>query len=544
MVRLFGFEFRRAQEEEPPSFVPPSNDDGAATVSTVGAYGTVLDLDGTVRTEAELITKYREMSLQPEIDAAIEDIVTEAIIQDENNPIVQLTIDENSGLPDNIKEVIKEEFIEILKTLDFNLKSYDIFKRYYIDGRMYFHALVDPKNPSLGVTEVRYIDPRKIRKVREIKKIRDKSNPEMVITKTVAEYYIYNDAGFNTKQTRMGATEPSVQGIKIAKDSIVHITSGVQDQSGTMVLSHLHKAIRYMNQLRAIQDASVIYRLTRAPERLIFYIDVGNLPKHKAEQHLKDMMQRHKNKLTYDATTGEVKDARRFMTMTENYWFPRRSDGKATEIVPLAGGQNLGEMTDVEYFHKALYKSLNVPITRLDPEKAVSIGRATEITRDEIKFARFIDRLRMRFSDLFTSLLQKQLILKMIITPEEWELIRPSLKYKYARDNYFSELKDSEVRMDRFNQLVLVDQFVGKYVSATWIRKNVLKQTDEDIEQIDAEIAAEMEIPQFNQALMAPPMDPSMGPPTTPLVSNSPPQLPAPSKGPSKKPPSKKTKPK
>jgi hypothetical protein len=506
-MKLFGFEFKRAPREEPPSFVPEQNDDGAAIVSAFGAYGTIVDLDGTVRTEAELITKYREMSLQPEIDEAIENIVTEAIVQDDSEPIVQLELDE-AQLQDNIKEVIQEEFENILKLIKFNTESYDIFKRYYVDGRLYYHTLVDPKAPQEGIQSVRYIDPRKMRKVREIQKVRDKGNPDLIVTRTKAEYYIYNESGFNArKQNQAVSGTPSVQGLKISKDAIVHITSGVQDASGQMTLGHLHKAIKPMNQLRALEDAVIIYRISRAPERRIFYIDVGNLPKAKAEQHLRDIMVRHKNKLNYDAATGEVTDQRRFMTMLEDYWLPRRGDGKATEITTLPAGQNLGEMTDVEFFQKRLYKSLNVPITRLDPERAVSIGRATEITRDEIKFSRFIDRLRMRFSNLFLGLLEKQLILKMIIAPEEWDLLRPSLKFKFARDNYFAELKDSEVMMERMNRLRDIDPYAGIYYSRTWIRERILKQTAEDIERIDQEIAAELEIPQYNQALMPQPMD-------------------------------------
>lgn len=509
-IRLFGYEFKRQPKEDPVSFVPQQNDDGAAIVSAFGSYGTVVDLDGTVRTEAELITKYRQMSLQPEIDAAIEDIVTETIIQDDNNPIVQLTLEE-APLDDKIKEIIQEEFENILQLIRFNAQAYDLFRRYYIDGRLFFHALVDEKAAQEGIKEVRYIDPRKIRKVREIQKIRDKNNPEMIVTQTKSEYYIFNEAGFNknNRQAGTGGTNsPTVNGVRISKDAIVHVVSGLQDENGAMVLSMLHKAIKPMNQLRALEDATLIYRISRAPERRIFYIDVGNLPKAKAEQHLRDIMVKHKNKLVYDAASGEIRDDRKFMTMLEDYWLPRRGDGKATEITTLPAGQNLGELADVEYFQKRLYKSLNVPITRLDPDRVTSIGRATEITRDEIKFARFIDRMRMRFSDLFISLLEKQLVLKMVVTPEDWDQIKPTLKFKYARDNYFSELKDSEVMAERMNRMRDIDPYRGVYYSATWIRKNILKQTDEDIMQIDQEIAAEMQIPQYNMALM--PQSPDM----------------------------------
>lgn len=506
MLSIFGYEFKRLKKEEPPSFIPPINDDGAAIVSAFGSYGTMVDLDGTVRTEAELITKYREMSLQPEIDAAIEDIVTEAIIQDDMSPIVQLLL-EDAPLPDNIKKVITQEFENILTLIKFNAQAYDLFKRYYIDGRLFFHALVDPKNPQLGVSEIRYIDPRKIRKVREIQKIKDKSNPELTITKTIAEYFIYNETGFNKSKSANLSANPTVQGIKISKDAIIQVVSGLQDNHGTMVLSHLQKAIKPMNQLRAMEDATLIYRISRAPERRVFYIDVGNLPKMKAEQHLRDLMVKHKNRIVYDAQTGEIRDDRRFMTMLEDYWLPRRGDGKTTEITTLPAGQNLGELADVEYFQKRLYSSLNVPLTRLDPERTVSIGRASEITRDEIKFARFIDRLRLKFSDLFVSILEKQLILKMIITPEDWDIIKPTLKFKYARDNYWSELKDAEVLTNRLQLIQLIHPFAGIYYSHIWIRKNILKQTEEEIEIVDQEIAAEMQIPQYNPMLMPQPMD-------------------------------------
>lgn len=510
MVKLFGFEFRKVPQVEPPSFVPPENDDGAAIVSAFNAFGTVVDLDGTVRTEAELITKYREMALQPEVDQAIEEIVTEAIVQDDNNPVVQLLL-EDAPLPDNIKDILQEEFEGVLKMLNFNVQAYDIFKQYYVDGRLYYHVLVDPKAPQNGVTEVRIIDPRKIRKIKEVVKVRDKENPDLIVTKVKSEYYMYNEQGFNSKNSKSASSfsaGPSVSGLKIAKDSIVQVVSGVQDPNKQMVYSYLHKAIKPLNQLRAMEDATLIYRISRAPERRVFYIDVGNLPKAKAEQHLRDMMVKHKNKLVYDATTGETRDDRRFMTMIEDYWLPRRGDGRATEITTLPGGQNLGVLEDVEYFQKRLYRSLNVPITRLDPERAATLGRATEITRDEIKFSRFIDRMRMRFSELFLQILHKQLVLKMIIAPEEWDAIKSTIKFKFARDIFWAELKDAEILTNRLAIIAMIDPFASKYYSHTWIRKNVLKQTDEEIEQIDEEIAEEMLIPQYNQLLLPTPIGP------------------------------------
>lgn len=504
-TRLFGYKFKRVNADEPISFVPQINDDGAAIVSSFGSYGTALDLDGTVRTEAELITKYREMSLQPEIDAAIEDIVDEAIVQDDSEPIVKLILDE-TPLPDNIKNIIQQEFNFILNLLKFNIQAYDLFKRYYIDGRLYFHALVHEKAPELGVIELRYIDPRKMRRVKEVSKIRDKTNPDLIITQTKSEYFIYNEAGFNKVKNNFIQSNPSVQGIKISKDSIVHVVSGLQDVTGTMVLSYLNKAIRVMNQLRAIEDAAVIYRLTRSTERRVFYIDVGNLPKHKAEQHLRDIMVKHKNKLVYDANSGRISDSRKFINMQEDFWIPRRADGKATEITTLPAGASLGEMSDTEYFQKKLYQALNVPITRLDPERTYSIGRGSEITRDEIKFSKFINRLRLRFSELFTNILEKQLILKMILTPEDWDLIRPTLRYRFARDVFAAELKDAEIMSTRLNLLAQIDPYAGVYFSRTEIRSKILKQSDEDIERNDQQIAAEMQIPQFNQLLMPPGM--------------------------------------
>lgn len=506
-MKLFGFEFKRLPKEEPPSFIPPINDDGAAIVSAFGSYGQVVDLDGTVRTEAELITKYRELSLQPEIDQAIENIVDEAIVQDDVNPIVQLMM-EDAPLDDGIKDVIQEEFDNILKLIKFNVQAYDLFKRYYIDGRLYFHVLVDEKLTKEGIQELRYIDPRKIRKVKEVQKVRDKINPDLIITKVKSEYYIYNEGGFNkTKNQNTTQGSASVAGIRISKDAIVQVVSGLQDNTGSMVLSYLHQSIRPMNQLRALEDATLIYRISRAPERRVFYIDVGNLPKAKAEQVVRDMMVKHKNRTVYDASSGEIKDDRKFMTMIEDYWMPRRADGKSTEITTLPAGQNLGELADVEYFQKRLFKSLKVPIGRLDSEQVYSIGRGSEIAREEVMFSKFIDRLRMRFSDLFLSILEKQLILKMIITPEDWDVIKPCIKFKYARDTYTTELKEAEILNSRLGLLGLVAPYAGTYFSHTWVRKHIIRQTDEDIIEIDREIAAEMQIPQYNQMLMPQPLE-------------------------------------
>lgn len=498
MVALFGFEIKRKKENENlESFTPEYKDDGAVVVAAGGQYGTYVDLDGTVRTEAELVSKYREMSQQPEIDSAIDDITNDAIVNEENQKTIEIVLDDLK-IANNVKKAISAEFDNILDLLDFNVYSYDIFKRWYVDGRLYYHVIIDEQKLDMGIKELRYIDPRKIRKVREVIKKRNKMDPNAtVVQKTNAEYYIYNDKGFQARagaQAAMGSTN----GLRIAKDSIIHVTSGLTDRDGTMVLSYLHKAIKPLNQLRALEDAAIIYRLSRAPERLVFYVDVGNLPKIKAEQYLRDMMVRYKNKLVYDANTGEVKDDRKFMTMLENYWLPRREGGRGTEITTLPGGQNLGELEDVKYFQRRLFKSLNVPFSRLEPETVYSLGRAAEITREEVKFQRFIDRLRQRFSELFLSALEKQLVMKRIMTVEDWDQFSKKIKFKYARDNFFAELKETEMLNDRINSLNNVAPYAGKYYSHDWIRKNILKQTDEDIEEIDAQIEAESVNPQYN----------------------------------------------
>ena len=428
MASLFGFEFKRVTPEEPPvSFAPQSNDDGAVVVAAGGSYGTYVDLEGTARTEAELVTRYRDMSLTADIDRAVEEIVNEAIVHETDEKIVELNLN-SLEIADNIKAVILQEFNNVKNLLNFEDRSYDVFKRWYIDGRLYYHAIIDEKNPRMGIKELRNIDPRKIRKVREQKKKKDPRS-EAVVTQTTKEYYIYNEKGYNAQGIGSGAAAYSAVGVKIAKDAIVHCTSGLMDTNGTMVISYLHKAIKPLNQLRVLEDATVIYRISRAPERRIFYIDVGNLPKMKAEQYLRDMMVRHKNRLVYDATTGEVRDDRKFMTMLEDYWLPRREGGKGTEITTLPGGENLGKMEDVEYFQKKLYQSLNVPATRLQTEQTYSIGRATEITRDEVKFSKFISRMRAKFSTLFLKCLEKQLVLKGIVTVEDWKSISQYIKF-------------------------------------------------------------------------------------------------------------------
>jgi hypothetical protein len=489
MAELFGFEFKRKAQQDPvASFAPKDTDDGALVVAAGGSFGTYVDLDGTVRTEAELVTKYREMALQPECDAAVDEIVNETMAIDEKD-IVKIDLDQLE-IKDNIKKAIRDEFKNVLNILDFNRHAYEIYRRWYIDGRLYYHVIIDDADTKAGIKEVRYIDPRKIRKVREIakKRVRGGETNEAVITKTQNEYYIYNDKGFNYGNKTVG---PTTTGLKIAKDSILHVTSGLTDTNGTMVLSYLHKAIKALNQLRTLEDALVIYRLARAPERRIWYIDVGNLPKMKAEQFVRDIMVKHKNRLIYDAESGQVRDDRKFMTMLEDYWLPRREGGKGTEVTTLPGGQTLGQMDDVLYFQKKFYGTLNVPINRLNSDALFSLGRATEVTRDELKFSRFVSRLRAKFANLFTKMLEKQLVLKQIMTIEDFHNIEADLKYDFSKDNYFTELKDGEILENRVNLARNFQDMIGKYYSQEWLRKNILQQTDEDIEEQDAEIEEE-----------------------------------------------------
>lgn len=497
-MKLFGFEFKRqAPDEVAPSFAPKDVDDGALIVAAGGAYGTYIDLDGTVRTEAELVTKYREMSLQPEIDMAVDEIVNEALSIDEED-IVEINLD-NVNAPARVKKAIQDEFKNVLQILNFNKQSYEVFRRWYIDGRLYYHVIINKDSPQDGIRELRYVDPRKIRKVREINRKRVAGavdGGEAVIPKIQNEYFVYNEKGFNYGNKVVG---PTTAGLKIAKDSIVHVTSGLTDTQGTMVLSYLHKAIKALNQLRTLEDALIIYRLARAPERRIWYIDVGNLPKMKAEQYVRDIMIKHKNRLIYDAASGEVRDDRKFMTMLEDYWLPRREGGRGTEVTTLPGGQTLGEMDDVLYFQKRLYQTLNVPVNRLNSDALFSMGRATEVTRDELKFYKFIIRLQGRFSVLFNQVLEKQLVLKGIMSIEEWQQIVNLVKYDYARDNYFTELKDAEIMQNRFNLMMTAEQggLVGRYYSHEWARRQILRQSEEDIEEQDAQISAEESDPRW-----------------------------------------------
>ena len=490
MISLFGFKIGTTEDaikkaESIPSFVPPTRDDGAVEIAPGGAYGTFVDLEGTAKSEAELTTRYREMSGQPEVDAAVDDIVNEAIVTDFRAAAVEIDLDEAKDIPESIKKRIHEEFDEVMIQLDFRNMCYEIFRRWYIDGRLFYHIMIDKTRPREGIKELRYIDPRRIRKVREpVKKsaagLLNQKNPQVP---AYEEYYLYNPGGL--------AGAGYTQGIKIAPDSICYINSGLLDNRNRMTLSYLHKAIKPLNQLRMLEDAVVIYRLSRAPERRIFYIDVGNLPKVKAEQYMRDMMVRHKNRLVYDAHTGEVRDDRKFMTMLEDFWLPRREGARGTEITTLPGGQNLGQMDDVFYFQKKLYKALNVPESRLQADTGFNMGRANEITRDEVKFAKFITRLRHRFSAIFNNLLEIQLALKGVMSREEWSRLKPQVQYNFLSDNSFQELKNQDLMTARMVLLATVDPFLGKYYSKNWVQKNVLRLTEEEIDEMEEEIKKE-----------------------------------------------------
>ena len=497
-MKIFGFEIKRPSEEkEPLSFTAPTDDDGAVVVAAGGVYGTYVDLEGSAKTEAELVTKYRDMLTHPEVELAVDDIINEAIIQEPEQPIVKINLDHLLHTKENVKTILSQEFEEILELLNFNNQAYEIFKRFYVDGRLYYHAVIDDTDIKSGIKELRYVDARKIRKIKEVQKKRDKLTGAS-LSKTVNEYYLYSEKGYwNAGNGNPSSQGAATGGLKIAKDSIVHVTSGLMDTNNTVVLSYLHKAIKVLNQLRTLEDATVIYRISRAPERRIFYIDVGNLPKMKAEQYLRDMMLRHKNRTVYDATTGEVRDDRKFMTMLEDYWLPRREGNRGTEITTLPGGQNLGELTDVLYFQKKLYRALHVPESRMQVETSYNIGRSTEIQRDEVKFTKFINRLRDKFSQLFLKSMEKQMALKGLMNADEFKEISQDIKFDFAIDNYFSELKNIDITRERVSVLRDLDDYAGRYVSHKWVRKNILRQSDEEMEKEDAEMADEMQDPRF-----------------------------------------------
>ena len=482
MAELFGFKFEKIKDtKSQEKFTVPPADDGAVEIAGGGFFGQVLDTDGRERNEVDLIRRYREISQQPECDSAIEDIVNEGIVSNERDQAVAIVLD-RLEYTKSIKDKIRKEFDTVLSLLDFDVKGHDIFRRWYIDGRIFYHKVIDKKNPKNGVVEVRYIDPRKIRKVRQVNKDK-KPGTSMDIVKGVEDFFLYNDKGLAAGQLN--------EGIKIADDSITYVPSGLIDQNKGHVLSHLHKAIKPVNQLRMIEDSVVIYRISRAPERRIFYIDVGNLPKIKAEQYLKDVMNRYRNKLVYDASTGEIRDDRNHMSMLEDFWLPRREGGRGTEITTLQGGQNLGEIEDIKYFQNKLYRSLNVPISRMEAESGFSLGRSTEITRDELKFTKFVQRLRKRFTPVFTDMLKAQLILKGIVTLEDWDKMKEHIQYNFLQDGHFAELKKAELMQDRVNNLQSIEQYIGTFYSKEWVQKNVLNMTDAEIEEMQTQINKE-----------------------------------------------------
>mgnify|MGYP003111453235 CR=1 FL=1 len=490
-IELFGFQIGRKKTKKSStrssnatnkaqSFVAPDRDEGATYVEGGGGgyFGAYIDFETKAKTEKEFIGKYREMAVYPEVESAIEDICNESIVNDENNRTVDLILDK-TDLSDNIKDKIYEEFEYVYDLLDFHRRGYEIFRKWYIDGRLYYHIIVDDSQLKKGIQEVRYVEPLRIKKVIEVDK--ETNEQGVSIVKEVKEYYVYSE------------DESQREGVKIAPEAISYTVSGLYDASNQRVISYLHKSMKPLNQLRMIEDAVVIYRISRAPERRIFYIDVGNLPKSKAEQYVRSLMDKYRNKLVYDATTGEIRDDRRHMSMLEDYWLPRREGGKGTEISTLDGGQNLGEMEDVQYFQKKVYQALNVPITRMQSEEGFSLGRATEITRDELKFQRFIDRLRNKFNGVFIDLLRTQCLLKGIMSEEEWQEIEQNIGFEYVSDNHFSELKEYEIVNERMQVLREVNEYIGQYYSVEWVRKHILRQSDEEIKEMDKQISKERE---------------------------------------------------
>ena len=478
MAEFFGFEIKR-KEKELGAVTPPATDDGTYDISGGGFYSTILDTDGRSRTEDDLIRRYRDIAIQPECDSAIEDIVSEAIASDERDMCVSIALD-NLQVSTSIKKRIKEEFERILQLLDFNNKAHDIFRRWYVDGRLFYHKVIDTKSPRKGIQQLRYIDPRKIKKVREVETGR---KGQVDVVKKFKEFYIYNQHGHQVNNTSTG--------VKLTFDSISYCPSGLIDMHKGTVLSYLNKAIKPVNQLRMIEDSVVIYRISRAPERRIFYIDVGNLPKIKAEQYLKDVMNRYRNKLVYDASTGEIRDDRNHMSMLEDFWLPRREGGRGTEITTLPGGANLGEIDDITYFQRKLYRSLNVPISRLEAEQNFSLGRSTEITRDELKFTKFVGKLRKKFSVIFNDLLRTQLILTGVIAEEEWKSMSEHIQFDFLQDNNFTELKNAELLKERLEMLSQVENYVGTYFSKEWVKKNVLHLTDDEIGEMQKQMDGE-----------------------------------------------------
>ena len=500
MAKLFGFSIEDTEKKSKTivSPVPENNEDGVDNYISSGFYGSYVDIEGQYRTEFDLIKRYREMSLHPECDGAIEDVVNEALVSDLYDSPIEIELS-NLNATDKLKKAIREEFKYIKELLDFDKKAHEIFRNWYVDGRLYYHKVIDLKSPQEGIKELRYIDPMKMRFVRQEKKkdkniigpnIPGRDESKNGIAPEIEEYFLYTPKpAYPTNNLGGGG---GAKGTRIAKDAITYCTSGLVDRNKGNVLSYLHKAIKSLNQLRMIEDSLVIYRLSRAPERRIFYIDVGNLPKVKAEQYLRDVMMRYRNKLVYDANTGEVRDDRKFMSMMEDFWLPRREGGRGTEITTLPGGQNLGELSDIEYFQKKLYRSLGVPESRIAADGGFNLGRSSEILRDELKFAKFVGRLRKRFAQLFSDMLKTQLILKNIVSPEDWDKINDHIQYDFLYDNQFAELKESEMLNERLGILATIEPYIGKYYSQEWVRKKVLRQTDGEIIEMDEQIEQEI----------------------------------------------------
>ena len=499
MAELFGFTIQKSSKDAggEKTFSTPTPDDGTIDVAGGGFFGQILDTDGRERSDLDLIRRYRDIAQQAECDTAVEDIVNEGIVSNQNDQAIEISLD-RLRYPDKIKRKIRAEFDEVLRLLNFERKGHDVFRRWYVDGRIFYHKIIDTKNPRKGITELRYIDPTKIKKVREVKRSLD-GKTGVEVTEKIDEYFVYNEKGLSS-----AGGGGSNQGLKIASDAITYVPSGLIDGNSGRVLSYLHKAIKPVNQLRMIEDAIVIYRISRAPERRIFYIDVGNLPKIKAEQYLKDVMNRYRNKLVYDANTGEIRDDRNHMSMLEDFWLPRREGGRGTEITTLPGGSNLGEIDDIQYFRTKLYRSLNVPISRMEAEGGFSLGRSTEITRDELKFTKFVQRIRKKFSPMFTDILKTQLLLKGIIAPEDWPEIQEHIQYDYLADGHFAELKDAELLENRLNQLQTVEAYIGTFFSKEYVLKKVLRMNDSEIQEMRDQIKKETELDPMDGGIVVP----------------------------------------
>ena len=482
MAELFGFSFRDREKKakNAPSPIAPTNEDGATSFIAGGYYGQYVDLDGNFKTEYDMVKKYRVMAMHPEVDSAIEDIIQEAIVTDQNDSPVQIELS-NLEVSDSVKNLIRTEFDYIKRLIGFDTKAHEMFRRWYIDGRLYYHKVIDLNKPQDGILELRYVDPQKIKKVRQINKSPQNTEEFMKLDfGKIDEYFLYNPKGLNNTSANTG--------IRIAKDAISYVTSGIMDTNRNIVLSYLHKAIKVLNQLQMIEDSLVIYRISRAPERRIFYIDVGNLPKVKAEQYLREVMSRYRNKLVYDANTGEIRDDRKYMSMMEDFWLPRREGGRGTEITTLPGGQNLGELTDIQYFQTKLYKALNVPAGRLDSNTSFNLGRSSEILRDELKFTKFVGKLRKKFSELFHDILKTQLILKGVIAPEDWEDMKEHIQYDYLYDNHFTELKNLEMLNEKLGVIAQMEPYMGRYFSTEYVRSQILGQSETEMEELDVQM--------------------------------------------------------